>query len=84
MPRCRYAAFFRTVVNIDEQQIVKQQILDKIIFIKTLLISYQKILDLKCCHPSNHMNIVTVAVCQKNILQLMLIKHLKNWHPLTT
>ena len=68
---------FRTIVNIDEQQIVKQQILDKIIFIKTLLVSYQKILDLKCCHPSNHMNIVTIAVCQKHILQLMLIKHLK-------
>ena len=37
---------FRTIVNIDEQQIVKQQILNIIIFIKTLLLSYQKILDL--------------------------------------
>ena len=32
----------RTVINVNQKQIVKQQVLDKIVLVKALLISYQR------------------------------------------
>ena len=37
----------RTVINVNQKQIVKQQVLDKIVLVKALLISYQQVLNLK-------------------------------------
>ena len=53
-----------TVININQQQVVKQQVLDKIIFIEPLLICYQKILDLESwpsCLPCRHHHCLRLA-----------------------
>ena len=34
----------RTVINVNQKQVVKQQVLDKIVLVKALLISYQQVL----------------------------------------
>ena len=66
-----------TVININQQQVVEQQVLDKIILIEPLLICYQKILDLETGNLSHHVYIIAVSACQKNILKLVLIKYLE-------
>ena len=60
--------FFGTIVNIYQKQVIQQQVLDKIVFIKSFLICNQQILNLETCDLSNHVNIITVAVCQQYIL----------------
>ena len=47
------------IVNIHQQQIIKQQILEKIIFVKVLLVGDHQILNLGC---------YLTAVEQKNII----------------
>ena len=68
---------FRTVVNVHQKQVVQQQVLDEIVLVKPLLVCYQKILNLESCQLSYHIHIVTAALGQQNILQLMLVKYLK-------
>ena len=60
---CFNMQFFGTIVNIYQKQVIQQQVLDKIIFIKSFLICNQQILNLETCDLSNHINIVTVAIC---------------------
>ena len=69
--------FLGTIVYIYQKQIVQNQVLDKIIFIKTFLIGNQKILNLESSNLSNHIHILAVSICQQNILQLMIIEHFK-------
>ena len=65
-----------TVININQQQVVEQQVLDKIISYRTApYICYQKILDLETGNLSHHVYIIAVSACQKNILKLVLIKY---------
>ena len=48
-------------------QIIKQQVLDKIILIEPLLICYQKILDLETGNFTHHIDIITVAIGKQDI-----------------
>ena len=61
---CCNMQFLCTVINIYQKQIIKQQVLDKIIFIKTLFISSQKTGQLEGCHLSHHINVITGSLCQ--------------------
>ena len=56
------------VIDIYQQQIVKEQVLDEIILIKALLVSHQKVLDLKCRQLPNHICVVTASLDKQNIL----------------
>ena len=69
--------FFGTVVNIYQQKVVQKQILDKVILIKTLFIGSQKTGKLECRQFSHHVHIVAGTFRQKNIFQLIFIKHFK-------
>jgi len=68
---------FGTIVNIYQQEIVQQKILDKIVLIKTFLVCNQKILDLKTCDLSDHIDIIAISICKQHIFQLMFIKYFK-------
>ena len=69
--------FLGAVVDIHQQQIVQQQILDKVVLIKPLFISHQQVLNLKRRQFSNHIYVVAAALGQQNVLQLMFVKHFK-------
>ena len=43
----------------DKFLFIKKQVLDKIIFIKTLLVCNKQVLDLECCQLSYHIYIIT-------------------------
>ena len=66
-----------TAVNIDQEQIIQQQILNKIIFIKPLLVCNKKILDLESRHLPYHINIFTNPCRDQDIFQLLFIIYLK-------
>ena len=74
---CVNMQLLRAIVNVNQKQVIKKKILDKVVLVEALLIGYQKILDLERRHSPHHMNIITVAVCQKYILQLMLVEYLE-------
>ena len=57
----------RTVINVNQKQVVKQQVLDKIVLVKALLISYQQVLNLKCCHLADHVYVFASALGKKYI-----------------
>ena len=67
----------RTVIYINEQKIIKQQVLDKIILIKTLLICHKKILYLKSRNLANHINIFASAVNYKHIFKAAVVINLE-------
>ena len=78
--------FFCPVIDIHEQEIIEQKILDKIVLIKSFLICYQKVLNLKTGNFTHHIDIVAVSAGKKKIFQLMFIKYfkkLKSVHNLT-
>ena len=56
--------------------LTRQQILDKIILVKPLLICHQQILNLKCRNFAKHIHILTAAGNQ-NIFEPVFIKYLK-------
>ena len=74
--------FLGTIININKKQIIKQQILDKVVLVETFLVGHQQILDLERRHLADHIDIITVSSCQNNKLQLMLIKNLEKLKPL--
>ena len=65
------------VININQKQIIKQQILYKIILVISFLISNYKALDLESNHPAHHIGIVRITLYHKDIFKLMVVKHLK-------
>ena len=48
----------RAVVHVDQEHIVEKQVLDKIIFIKPLLVGYDQILNLADRHTAKHVGIL--------------------------
>ena len=74
--------FLGTIININKKQIIKQQILDKVVLVETFLVGHQQILDLETGNFTHHIDIITVSSCQNNKLQLMLIKNLEKLKPL--
>ena len=73
----RNMKFLRAVVNIYQKQIIKKQVLDKVIFVKPLFICGQKAAQLKCRHLSNHVHIIIGSFCQQDVFQLVLVKYFK-------
>ena len=67
----------RPVVDINKQKIIEKQVLDKIIFIESLFVGYQKILDLECCQFTYHIHVIAAALRKQDILKLMFVKHFK-------
>ena len=76
----------RTVVDIHEQQIIKQQILEKIIFVKVFLVSDYQILYLAHCHLANHIGICASTLCNQHIEHFAIFQnfeHVDTAHNLT-
>ena len=69
--------FLRPVVDINEQKIIKKQVLDEIIFIEPFFVGHQKILDLECCQFAYHIHVIATAFCKQDVLKLMFIKYFK-------
>ena len=69
--------FLRPVVDINEQKIIKKQVLDEIIFIESFFVGHQKILDLECCQFAYHIHVIAAAFCKQDVLKLMFIKYFK-------
>ena len=68
---------FRTVVNINQEHIVEQQVLNKIVLIESLLVSGDEILNLADCYPSEHIGILSGAFGYKNKFQRLFIINLE-------
>ena len=51
-----------SVIYIDKKEIVKQEILDEIILVKSLLVRNKKILYLECGNLAYHIHIVAAAL----------------------
>ena len=62
----------RPIIYIHEEQVVKEQILDKIVLIKMLLIGNDQILDLEGCQLADHGHIFS-ARHDDDILDLVVI-----------
>ena len=65
------------VVNIYQQQIVQDQILDKVGFVKSFFISHDQILDLRHRNSSDHIGIFIASFCDKDILHSLIVVNLK-------
>ena len=65
--------FLGTIININKKQIIKQQILDKVVLVKTFLVGHQQILDLESNHFADHIDIFTGTAGYENILQLLFV-----------
>ena len=51
------------VVNVHQQKVVQKQVLDEVVLVKTLLVSYQQVLNLECSQLANHVNIIAGSLC---------------------
>ena len=54
--------------QINEQKVIKQKILDKIVLIKPLLVGYNQILNLESGHTAYHIYFFAASLCKKNVL----------------
>ena len=69
--------FLCSCIHINSKKIIKKKILDKVIFIESLLICYKQILYLKCSKLSNHIYIITCSSCHDYIFKIAIIFNLK-------
>ena len=67
----------RPLINIDQQKIIKQQILHEAVLVIMLLERSDKTLNLICRHPAYKQGIIRDTIDHQNIFQLVLIKHLE-------
>ena len=67
----------RPVVDIDKEKIVKQQILDKAVLIKTLFVSDDQVLDLESGELPDHEAVFIVTAYCKDIFELVVIVDLE-------
>ena len=57
-----YMELLGSVIYIDKKEVVKQEILDEIILVKSLLVRNKKILYLECGNLAYHIHIVAAAL----------------------
>lgn len=74
---CFNMKLLRSVVNIHQKKIIKKKILDKAVFVKTLLVRNDQILDLEGCKLAYHISILIISVGYQDIFQLIIITDLK-------
>ena len=74
---CFNMKLLRSVVNIHQKKIIKKKILDKAVFVKTLLVRNDQILDLEGCKLAYHISILIITVSNQNIFQLIIITDFK-------
>ena len=67
----------RTIINIYQKQIVKQQVLNKAVLVKTLFICHDQALDLESSKLSYHISIFIFSVGNQNVFQLIIITDLE-------
>ena len=65
------------VIDINQKQIVKQQILDKVVLVKALLVCHQEALDLEGSHLADHVYVVRAAARDQDIFQLCIVHNFK-------
>ncbi len=70
--------FLCAIVDIHQQQIIKQQILEKIIFVKVLLVGDHQILNLAHCHLANHIGIRASTLCDQHIEYLSILQNFEH------
>ena len=68
---------FGPAVNIYQKQVVQKQVFDKVVLIKPLFICNHQILDLKCCHFTDHIDILSGADSDQHIFCNLFIINLK-------
>ena len=78
-PRYRrlYMKLLRPVINIYQKQVVKQQILEEIIPVKSLFVCNNKILQLTHCYLAYHIDIFTGPFCDQDIQKFSLVHDLQ-------
>src|SRR5699024_1963761 len=64
-------------MNIYQQQVVQEQVLNKVVFIKSLLVCREQSLDLKRNQFAQSVGIVCITVQNQYVFQLMVIINLK-------
>ena len=69
--------FFCSAVNINQEKVVQQKILYKVVLIKSFFIGHKKILYLECNHLAYHINIFSGTAGNQNIFKLLLIVYFK-------
>ena len=67
----------RTVIDVDQKQVIEQEVLDEVILIELLLVRNQQGLDLEGSEFADHVHVVAVAHRDQHILELVLVEDLK-------
>ena len=67
----------RTVIDVDQKQVIEQEVLDEVILIELLLVRNQQGLDLEGSELADHVHVVAVAHRDQHILELVLVEDLK-------
>ena len=64
---CINMKFFRTIINVHQEQIIKKEILNKAVLVKSFLVCNDQILDLECSELSYHISIFVITMCHQYI-----------------
>ena len=67
----------RTVIDVDQKQVIEQEVLDEVVLIELLLVRNQQGLDLESGELADHVHVVAVAHRDQHILKLVLVENLK-------
>ncbi len=74
---CVDAKLFRAVVDIHQKKIVEKKVLDKVVFVQTLFVCNDKILNLTYGNLSDHICIVAASFRNQNILHILVVIYFK-------
>ena len=69
--------FLRTVININQKQVIKKKILDKAVFVESFFIRYNEVLNLECNKFADHVSILIIPMRNQHIFQLIIIANFK-------
>jgi hypothetical protein len=67
----------RAAIDINQKKIVKQQILDKVILIKSFLVGNHKALKLEGSHLADQIRILARIIRYENVFKLLVIINFK-------
>ena len=69
--------FLRTVINLNQKQVIKKKILDKAVFVESFFIGYNEVLNLECSKFANHVSILIISMRNQHTFQLIIIANFK-------
>ena len=71
------AQLFRTVIDIHQKEVVKKKILDKVVFVQTLFVCNDEVLNLAYCNFSDHVSVIAAAFGDQNVLYVLVVIYFK-------